>query len=857
MALTEDSNLYEALKCAHSLKKYDMVRSWNEYLTGGRMPKHIISADASSSPQVAELLIEIRPAMVKLVTGSLSLPPWLPASGPGMDPQTAEHIRKLRIPCLNGKPNVLLYELGSFENDSMLAARLENIFVPNHHTFLVNTSGSGKTRLLLEGLCRSWGFYFTSMVDSSLLGSTDVQNSIRQYVPDSVGFRPILPSSDSPQYSQYESLLDQNRLNAKRIFSRVFLARLHVFNLFIDIMNEQGFSKDSNLTAYKQRWLLLQLQPSLIHSKIWDIFDDITRKLSHCNESYINSTTQTLLARARRLCVDKNTSPSNEAIQTPIFCVLDEAQYAATQHSSAFRSEDGNASRPILREIVRSWEGQTSGQGVFMVVAGTGISKDVVDQAMASAIMKESKYRWCSDTGAFDKPIVQRRYLEKFLPLSLLSSPSGIRLLERVWYWLHGRHRFTAGYVAELLDNGFQNPHRLLNKYIEFFTDFMPTDAQQFVDAEGSAVSISSRYRLDFRKLTKSPAMIDKVHELTTHYLMRSAFPGSLGKDEKTYVEYGFARFTDSATNTVAIDEPLILLSATHWINKNHRTSYSLFAKEIHLHTSSHTYNGFENYLAFCLNLAFSQPQRVDKVFSFCGPAPLWACQEAELVSLYHTSNGIEVSPVRQSSISGPSFTLGVNAKTTDETSAWLKHENAAPICFPHQSMGPDLFFVLRLADASLLWVALQAKYSSGKNGSLLRLNLRRAMRSITPSQFFIDKEGNPFSPSTDPNLVANTLASLESLPQRRDDAGTYSLLRVVATFPAEPGLKRCIEEDPDSQHHPIGYLNMKSMEQLTRKLSPTDLLTELKKGTSGSTLVKRTRKISGLRPAPRKRLKI
>ena len=28
-----------------------------------------------------------------------------------------------------------------------------------------------------------------------------------------------------------------------------------------------------------------------------------------------------------------------------------------------------------------------------MVVAGTGISKDVVDQAMASAIMKDSRYR--------------------------------------------------------------------------------------------------------------------------------------------------------------------------------------------------------------------------------------------------------------------------------------------------------------------------------------------------------------------------------------------------------------------------------------------------------------------------------
>lgn len=74
-----------------------------------------------------------------------------------------------------------------------------------------------------------------------------------------------------------------------------------------------------------------------------------------------------------------------------------------------------------------------------MVVAGTGISKDVVDQAMASAIMKDSRYRWCSDTGAFDDPSIQQRYLKKYLPKSLLESPTGVRLLERTWYWLHGR----------------------------------------------------------------------------------------------------------------------------------------------------------------------------------------------------------------------------------------------------------------------------------------------------------------------------------------------------------------------------------------------------------------------------------
>ncbi|KAG6872270.1 hypothetical protein C0995_011369 [Termitomyces sp. Mi166 len=817
-ALNEDSNLYDVLKRAHSEKKYDTIPS---------LPPRVELRDTSFVSQVNKLLTDIRPAIARLVVGDLNLPIWVPKVENGMDARTAKHLGSLNIPCLNGKPNVLLHDLGSFDSDPTLSARLTNIFMPNHHTFLVNTSGSGKTRLLLEGLCHKWGFYFTSLVDSSLLGSSDVQNSIRHYVPDSHNFKSTLPPTGSPRC---EPSLNNNRQIANRIFSRLFLARLLVFNLFVDVMNDLDLEilNDAQATLYKQRWLLLQLQPNLIHSKIWDIFDDITRKLSQASESYINTTIRTLLSRVRKLCVDKTALSSDEAHQTPIFCVLDEAQYAATQHCSAFRSENGAAHRPILREIVRAWESQTSGQGVFMVVAGTGISKDVVDQAMASAIMKESKYRWCSDTGAFDDKAIQRRYIEK--------------------------HRFTAGYIAELLNNGFKSPHTLLNRYIEFFTDFRPTDAQKYVDAEDSTVLISSRYRLDFHKLVKSPDMIDTIHQLTTHYLMRSALPRSLGQDEKMYVEYGFARFKDAGTNTVAIDEPLVLLAATHWIDKNYRTSYKLFAERIRIHDTSS--NGFENYLAFCLNLAFSQKQRLDKVFTFCGTPPAWAQQEAELVSLHYTSDGIEISPVRQSTNSGPSLTIGVNAKTTDGTSAWLRHETPAPACFPHSHMGPDLLFVLRLADNSNIWVAVQAKYSIGKNGMLSRLFLRRAIRSVTPSKFFIDKEGNPFSAE----LVGKILDSLASLPHRRSDVGTYSLLRVVASFPAQPGLKRCLEEDPDEQHHPVASLNVNFLKQLTKGLSPVNFLDglEQKAASPGKTsLSKRTRTNSGSRPAPRKKLKI
>lgn len=88
---------------------------------------------------------------------------------------------------------------------------------------------------------------------------------------------------------------------------------------------------------------------------------------------------------------------------------------------------------------------------------------------------------------------------------------------------------------------------------------------------------------------------------------------------------------------------------------------------------------------------------------------------------------------------------------------------------------------------------------------------------------------------------------------------GTYSLLRIVASFPAQPGLKRCLDEDPDGQHHPLASLDMNFLKLLTKRLSPVNFLDglEQKALASGLTLTKRARKNSGLRPVPRKRLKI
>ena len=71
--------------------------------------------------------------MARIVAGETSLPFWIPNGLVGSE-KFVTHLETLQIPSLNGKPSVLLHDLGSFKREAALAARLKNIFMPNYHT---------------------------------------------------------------------------------------------------------------------------------------------------------------------------------------------------------------------------------------------------------------------------------------------------------------------------------------------------------------------------------------------------------------------------------------------------------------------------------------------------------------------------------------------------------------------------------------------------------------------------------------------------------------------------------------------------------------------------------------------------
>ena len=144
-ALAGDGELYDALKTARRRRRYDVIRNWST-------SRHLFcvstclantskdaerdastSRDAEVQKEIQNFLEELQPTMTKLVIGDISLPVWSPPDG-SMDPEIAGHLESLHIPCLKGKPNLLLHDLGSFQDDESLQKRLRNIFMPNNHT---------------------------------------------------------------------------------------------------------------------------------------------------------------------------------------------------------------------------------------------------------------------------------------------------------------------------------------------------------------------------------------------------------------------------------------------------------------------------------------------------------------------------------------------------------------------------------------------------------------------------------------------------------------------------------------------------------------------------------------------------
>ncbi|EJD46500.1 hypothetical protein AURDEDRAFT_184285, partial [Auricularia subglabra TFB-10046 SS5] len=264
------------------------------------------------------------------------------------------------------------------------------------HSLIVNTSGTGKTRLLIEILSRSWGLFFTCSMDpvSSPYGSVDMA-SVFNWLPSlslegRVLRRKLILRGAGSRASKDD--LERNRRIAHSLIYCVLLGRLLVFNHVCTVAAGLGISED----VLRRRWLFIQLRP---HQLLGDeIFGMISRQLDDFSLDILMLETRTAFEKY------------GDRLQ---FVALDEAQVAASSFANAFALSDEKTNAPILREIVRCMA--TAYPRRRLLVAGTHANLRVVTDAVSDIPSPYTRFRHIYALGTFDTVERTTSYLRHFL----------------------------------------------------------------------------------------------------------------------------------------------------------------------------------------------------------------------------------------------------------------------------------------------------------------------------------------------------------------------------------------------------------------------------------------------------------
>ncbi|KAK6992724.1 hypothetical protein R3P38DRAFT_3224990 [Favolaschia claudopus] len=668
--------LHQMLKQAHPVDFYEHIRN-SDFI---RRP------DAVLPKEVQDYLDGIKPYLAAFLGNPTPIPQWDPIPQPS-DPDLLAHLESLDILCLGGHalPLVILKDLGTFDDNPILRSRLDNIFVRGKKTLFVNTSGSGKTRLVFEGLTGRWGFYFTirnfSIQD---LGSNDVSRALRRLSADR-DFTERVDASDTISAQK----LARNHTLAKSYLNQLLLARLLIFRMFLEIVHETGTGTTED---HRMKWLLIQLVPYLDGE---DIFAELCEHL--CDYDAEESLSRTLTTIHRLLGHDNH-----------IFITVDEGQTVAGTPDVCFplAFDTDYANHPILLNMVDIWDQQFPAGSLSWVIAGTVISKHVFERPKYAG-----QVRWISDTGSFDDPSLHEQYLRRFLPPDFVSTDSGQAFLQRAWAWTGGRHRYTASLVLELIVWNFQKPHTVLDDYVAKFTKSQPPDGKR-MRTLNFEMSYSEAVRFHLRSTIYHYLVAERHHPL---------FPGN----NIVVVSIAFGRFIDAEMKEIAFDESMPVVGFAQWLTEVCSRNLPWdFNRVVHVknllaciqQTPPLTSKAFAACLAFYLARAFTSEPTLSDIFSFAVPIPAWAMQSAKLV-MPNAASG--VAPHSNPPV-GP---LVTSAHSVDDVVAWMEHAHGdrTPFCIPaSEAVTPDLLFSLELSDGTEVSVVMRVSPMKSDGGDLL-----------------------------------------------------------------------------------------------------------------------------------------
>ncbi|KAL1701247.1 hypothetical protein EV121DRAFT_212554, partial [Schizophyllum commune] len=660
----------------------------------------------------------------------------------------------------------------------------------------INAFGTGKTRMIFEGLCRRWGFYIPCSWGRDRLGSVDMQRCLQMDQSIAYSFQRYPPWDDND--------VAQNVEAARVAFSRVFLSRLIIFKIFLDELDDKK-SPDAQM-----RWLLFQALTQRLEP--YDIFDKVTAAVSRVSEFYMKDMIADLLLDVKARL---------DGPDTALFCIVDNCERASNLHDD----EAFGPGTTFLRELVRSAEKH---DGVTVILSGSDIDVGAFQNA------SHPRYTIYTHTGALLTRDAQRAFMRKYLPPSLAKSVDGKKLLNLSWQWLRGRFGFTASFVACLLMAQYDHPLLLLDSFIATVMHIDPPhyslSEPQNLEVSTDSVVFSFKGRehgllpggtlviilaglandadSDREALLAAQCALFKIiltGEDYVHVTDPCSYP---------LVVHGVAHYADAAGKDAVVDEPGVLMHLSSTIFPPSSPMHGFFPDELSSFlTKPPSHNPYP--LVFVVTIMRALEQRVhrlNELFQFAGIGPSWTEQTVQLVRVFHPGGGRSPhARVYKSALSS------MSRETTwaTDSAEWLSHETKAPFCLSSGFSHADVLFVLRLEDGRLLYVALAVLFKNA-HVEVDAAKIQAKFAHLAPHRLF--KLGRTRSSKT-------SGLRLHDLPKNVEQAGDPPLLRLVATYPYEMDIN---EIEHDGLAHPIAAVRTMNLREYAQTIDFKDVMRRL-----------------------------
>ncbi|TRM66593.1 hypothetical protein BD626DRAFT_483185 [Schizophyllum amplum] len=731
--------------------------------------------DLTAQKVVQEVLGKCTKSVSDFANGRSRLSTWVPPPSFGaLDASTQSFLSSLDIPrASDSNPCLVLHDLGSMIDHQPLQDRIRSVFTASSHTMFINASGSGKTRLLFEGLCEQWGVYMSCAMDASGVGSRNLAWNILYGIEADEVFK------TDPPWEMHQ--LCTNEGVAQRIFHSCFLAGLIFLKTFLESIDPE----ERDTLAARQRWLLLQTCP--FGTNCGDVALTLSDCIQRASPTYIKHAIADTLLHIRALLRRRD---------APIFCVVDECQVPDTKFAMKFRDEV-----TPLRLLARSYE---SFECVTVILTGKSINREPFCRP------DSPQYRVCTDTGAFDTAERQQTYILRYLPPVLAASSTGRLLISRMWTWLKGRYQFTASFISCLLMTWFEQPQMLLTTYVFVMLKIEANDISDD-KLEGPLPYSSQRAAQNFQGFTGARLEYDPQAWYSAQSIMLRLL---LGEDSVHITEncfhlarHGVTHFTDACGKESRAYEPTVLCPLARRIFKDSGVADGLYPmeraksiKEPPIHRTDH--------LAFASVLvhALREKRLLCDLFSFPGIAPAWAAQNAQLVRVVRQKGGKpQAIKVDSSFAKATAFERWVSYSPR-----WLQQKSGEPFCVASQFSEADLLFVLQLEDGRCVYVALACVFRNAHVDVSLA-DVGQKLESLAPCNIFRQAS----------NTTYKNRLRFWALPEKATYMGDTPVLRVVSAFPYEVDVN---EVERDAHPQPIATVNMSLVREVAGSIAVDDV---------------------------------